>query len=242
MIELYNLPNGLWFKGKFIKDGDGLYLGTSDEFFRGGLDGISRCLKANGQDAGVCVRFENISIMKERDFHRHCRVVYRAMRKQYGKEKVQDECLRVFKVFFPLLHKAKKEGTFGFDEKSKERMRKIFESWQPKEGSELDILLGTIRNRMDGEFTKESFIEFCDDVLVVVMRIRKLSVREAGRLMDVDDKYLDIMLNCGISKSALYRCFGNSIVVSVLFNIFRKLFIEPEPDMEKGTPIQLSLF
>lgn len=242
MIELYNLPNGLWFKGKFIKEGDGLYLGTSDEFFRGGLDGISRCLKANGQDAGVCVRFENISIMKERDFHRHCRVVYRAMRKQYGKEKVQDECLRVFKVFFPLLHKAKKEGTFGFDEKSKERMRKIFGSWQPKEGSELDILLGTIRNRMDGEFTKESFIEFCDDVLVVVMRIRKLSPRECGRLMNVDDKDIDKIEACGISKSAQYKMYGNSIVVNVLYHIFRKLFIETEPDIVKGGAVQLQLF
>lgn len=57
-IDLYNLPNGMWFKGRFIKEGDGLCLGMSDGFFRGGLDGISRCLKANGQDAGVCVRFE----------------------------------------------------------------------------------------------------------------------------------------------------------------------------------------
>lgn len=253
-IDLYDLPNGIWFKGQFIKEGDGLYLGTSDEFFRGGLDGISRCLKANGQDAGVCVRFENIKIMKERDFHRHCRVVYRAMRKQYGKEKVQDECLRVFKVFFPLLHKARMTEECGFDELSKMRTVKVFESWNVKEGSELDILLGNILNRMDEPFTKEEFIQFCEDCLVVVMRIRKLSPRECGRLMSVDEKSLDVMLNCGISKSALYKCFGNSIVAGtgtkdsqgnydgVLFNIFRKMFIETGPDMVKGEAHQLSLF
>ena len=242
-IDLYGLPNGIWFKGKFINEGDGLYLGTSDEFFRGGLDGISRCLKAGGQDAGVCVRYETkINGMKERSFHRHCRVVYRAMRKQYGIEKVQDECLRVFKVIYPLYYKAKKDEGFGFDEKSKERIRKIFESWNPKPDSELDLLLGTILNRMDGDFTKESFVEFCDDVMVIVMRIRKLSPREAGRLMGCDEKTLDTMLSCGISKSAAYKCFGNSIVVDVLFHIFRKLFIESDPDMVKGEVYQLSLF
>ena len=240
-IDLYGLPNGIWFKGQFIKEGDGLYIGTSDEFFRGGLDGISRCLKANGQDAGVCVRFET-KINNMRDFHRHCRVVYRACRKLYGIEKVQDECLRVFKVVYPLYFNAKNGGGFGFDTKTKERIDKIFASWSPKEGSELDLLLGTIRNRMDEDFTKDSFIEFCDDILVVVMRIRKLTPVEALRLMDVSEKDIQTMVNCGISKSAIYRCAGNSIVVSVLFHIFRKLFIETEPDMVKGEVYQLSLF
>ena len=180
--------------------------------------------------------------MKERCFHRHCRVIYRACRKLYGIEKVQDECLRVFKVIYPLYYKAQKDGVFGFDDKTKERLCRIFESWKPVEGSELDLLLGTIRNSMDEEFTKESFIEFCDDILVVVMRIRKLSPVEALRLMDVSEKDIQTMVNCGISKSAIYRCAGNSIVVSVLFHIFRKLFIEPEPDMVKGEALQLSLF
>lgn len=72
--------------------------------------------------------------------------------------------------------------------------------------------------------------------------------------MAVDEKSLDVMLNCGLSKSSLYKLFGNSIVCGtgtkdshgnydgVLFNIFRKMFIEPEPDMVKGEHVQLSLF
>lgn len=234
--------NGLWFKGKFIREGDGVYLGTSDEFFRGGLEGISRCIKASGQDAGVCVRFENLKIKSMRDFHRHCRVVYRAMRKKYGKEKVQDECLRVFKVLFPLLHKARTTGECGFSDEDRKRIRRIFESWKPKKDSELDTLLGNILNRMDEPFTKEGFIQFCEDILVVVMRIRKLTNVECFRLMGVEDKDIKTILNSGISKSAAYKLAGNSIVCDVLFHIFRKLFIEPEPDMVKGGTIQLQLF
>lgn len=244
--------NGLWFKGKFINEGDGVYLGTSDDFFRGGLEGISRCIKASGQDAGVCVRFENLKIKDMRDFHRHCRVVYRAMRRLYGKEKVQDECLRVFKVFFPLLHKARTSDEYGFNDLARERTRKVFESWNPVEGSELDTLLGNILNRMEEPFTKDEFIRFCNDCLVVVMRIRKLTPRECGRLMAVSEKDIDTMLGCGVSKSALYKLYGNSIVSGtgtkdskgnydgVLFNIFRTLFIDTEPPKVKG--MQLSLF
>ena len=180
--------------------------------------------------------------MRQNDFHKYCRVVYRAMRKQYGKEKVQDECLRVFKVFFPLLYKARTTEEYGFDELAKKRTRTVFESWNVKKESELDLLLGNILNRMDEPFTKEEFIRFCEDCLVVVMRIRKLTPVEVLRLMDVSEKDIKTMTNCGISKSAIYRCACNSIVVSVLFHIFRKLFIEPEPDMVKGETIQLQLF
>ena len=49
------LFEGVEFKGMKIKEGDGLYLGTSDKFFRGGLEGVSRALKANVNDAG-CVQ------------------------------------------------------------------------------------------------------------------------------------------------------------------------------------------
>lgn len=45
------------FKGREIKDGDGLYLDTSDEFFRGGLSGLSRTLKSEKHDAGVVTNY-----------------------------------------------------------------------------------------------------------------------------------------------------------------------------------------
>lgn len=74
-------------------------------------------------------------------------------------------------------------------------------------------------------------------------RIRKLTPREVWRLMDVDDKDIDIVFASGLSNSSLYKLAGNSIVVNVLFHIFRKMFIEPEPDVDKNSNgTQLSLF
>lgn len=40
-------------------------------------------------------------------------------------------------------------------------------------------------------------------------RIRRLTPRECGRLQTVPEDKLDIMLNCGVSESQLYRQFGN---------------------------------
>lgn len=180
--------------------------------------------------------------MRQRDKHRHYRVVYRAMRKLYGIERVQDECLRVFKVLYPIYYKAKNGEDIFVTEKDIQRIEKIFSSWQAKEGSIFESLLKDTLYSMGTPMSRDELIRFCEDCMVVVMRIRKLTPREAGRLMDCDEKTLDIMLNCGVSKSALYKLFGNSIVQSCLFHLFRKLFIEPEPDMVKGEYTQLTLF
>lgn len=59
-----------------------------------------------------------------------------------------------------------------------------------------------------------------------IWRIRKLTEREIYRLQDVDESDIDKLLSCGISKSKHYSLAGNSITVSPLFHIFRKLFID----------------
>jgi site-specific DNA-cytosine methylase len=68
--------------------------------------------------------------------------------------------------------------------------------------------------------------------------VRKLSTRELYRLMDVDDIDIDILLSTDIPKTQHAKMAGNSIVVNVLYHIFKKLFIETEP--EEGQ--QLTLF
>lgn len=68
-------------------------------------------------------------------------------------------------------------------------------------------------------------------------RIRKLTPRECFRLMGVDDKDIDPIQKTGISQSAQYKLAGNSIVVDVLYHLFRKMFIETESESQ-----QLSLF
>ena len=83
-------------------------------------------------------------------------------------------------------------------------------------------------------------------------RIRKLTPRECFRLMGVSDADIDKIQASGISNSSQYKLAGNSIVAGgnyvdchnnvdgVLYNIFRKMFIDTEPDYEQGT--QLTLF
>ena len=69
-------------------------------------------------------------------------------------------------------------------------------------------------------------------------RMRKLTPRECFRLMNVDEANIDKIQAAGISETQQYKLAGNSIVVNVLAEIFRKLFIDTEP--ESGQ--QLSLF
>ena len=56
-------------------------------------------------------------------------------------------------------------------------------------------------------------------------RLRKLTPRECGRLMGVDDESIDKMLNCGLSDNALYTMYGNSIVVDCMVHMFDNLFL-----------------
>mgnify|MGYP003448452861 FL=1 len=68
-------------------------------------------------------------------------------------------------------------------------------------------------------------------------RIRKLTQTECFRLQDVNDEDIEKMKQAGIAKTNLYKLAGNSIVVSCMYHIFHKLFIEKECENE-----QLSLF
>lgn len=66
----------------------------------------------------------------------------------------------------------------------------------------------------------------CQQGVVTNYRIRKLTPRECFRLMGVDDKDIDTIQAAGISNSQQYKMAGNSIVVDVLYHIFRKMFCE----------------
>lgn len=131
----YKGPHTVWeineniecvvYKGRMLKEGDGLYLHNSDEFNQGSLDGISRTLKATKFDAGVVQNY----------------------------------------------------------------------------------------------------------------RIRKLTPRECFRLMGVSEKDIDNIQKSGISKTQQYKMAGNSIVVDVLYYIFKEMFVDKSCE-----DAQLSLF
>lgn len=88
--------------------------------------------------------------------------------------------------------------------------------------------------------SKQNKIELPPELQGKKYRIRKLTPRECFRLMGVDDTDIDKIQASGLSNSAQYKLAGNSIVVDVLFHIFRKLFIEPEQEVRPGE--QFSLF
>ena len=101
--------------------------------------------------------------------------------------------------------------------------------------------------------TKEQLLEYFSRRI----RVRKMTPREAMRLMDVDDSDIDKIMNAtetftlkdgtvktkkAISKTAVYKLAGNSIVVSVLYHIFRTMFIPDQPENNRQVIIQPSLF
>lgn len=101
--------------------------------------------------------------------------------------------------------------------------------------------------------TKEDLLEYFSRRI----RIRKMVPREALRLMDLDDTDIDKMINAteiitlkdgttktkkAISKTALYKLAGNSIVVSCLHHIFRIMFLPNQPENAQQIILQPSLF
>jgi site-specific DNA-cytosine methylase len=90
----------------------------------------------------------------------------------------------------------------------------------------------------DLETTKQKeFIEQIRGHKEMEYRIRKLTPKECFRLMGVDDEDIDKIQASGISNSSQYKLAGNSIVVDVLYHIFRKAFVETNNEQQ-----QLTLF
>lgn len=91
------------------------------------------------------------------------------------------------------------------------------------------LYLGVSRDFFHGGFKNISRTlkaEKHDAGVVQNYRIRKLTPRECFRLMGVSEENIDKIQNAGISKTQQYKMAGNSIVVDVLYYIFKKLFID----------------
>ncbi len=117
-----------------------------------------------------------------------------------------------------------------------------------------DLIMTKINTNMELTYhehpTKEQLLEYFSQRI----RVRKMTPREAFRLMDVDDSDIDKIMNAeetvtlkngttktrkAISKTACYKLAGNSIVVSCLYHIFHQMFIAEPP---KPQSRQLTLF
>ena len=90
------------------------------------------------------------------------------------------------------------------------------------------------------EQTRGHKVELPPELQGKKFRIRKLTPKECFRLIGGDDADIDKMQSAGISNSNLYKLAGNSIVVDVLYYIFKNALIDTEAPREKG--MQLTLF
>lgn len=79
--------------------------------------------------------------------------------------------------------------------------------------------------------------EKAKDFKVKKVRVRKLTERECFRFMGVSDEDIDKLVNSDISKSQLYKMAGNSIVVDVLTEIFRTMFIEQNQEIGQSNAL-----
>lgn len=61
-------------------------------------------------------------------------------------------------------------------------------------------------------------------IMCVDYNIRKLTPREVFRLMGVSDTDIDKIQSADISRTQQYKMAGNSIVVDVLYFVFKNLF------------------
>lgn len=179
---------------------------------------------------------------RDRDFHRLVRVVYRACRKLYGIEQTQDECLKIFKIVFPELYRLRNsnEETVDVPQRVTDGLLSVAHDWNPH-GVLSGIVSHVIRQlQMSLSWERENLIEFYEDIMPVVMRIRKLTPTETGRLMGLRDDEIQKMYDAGLSNSAMYKLHGNSIVVDVMTAVFDTLIVNTKQKTEIG--MQLSLF
>ena len=107
-----------------------------------------------------------------------------------------------------------------------------------------NLIINLTSNNMETELTykehptKEDLLEYFSQRI----RIRKMTEREAMRLMDVTDTDIDKIKGAGIAKTNIYKLAGNSIVVSCLYHIFRTLFIPNQPEHINCLSRQQTLF
>lgn len=74
-------------------------------------------------------------------------------------------------------------------------------------------------------------------IMLCNSRIRKLTPRECFRLFGLREAEIDTIQAAGISNTQQYKMAGNSIVVDVLYHIFRKLLVDTKAD--PGTQLEL---
>lgn len=209
------------YKGKQIKPYESFYWNTTESFNRGQLGGgICRCIKTD--DSLATLVMEEVKIIKEGNYHKSGHNASSIVNVNGLSPTVMENHGTFTAIVEP---KIEQLGNIypdkeGFKNRTSGRIYK-------KEG-----LCPTLRTVTGGN-NEPKILENMEENQKY--RIRKLTPRECFRLMGVEDKDIDKIQNAGISNSQQYKLAGNSIVVDVLYHIFRKMFIEKESESNELT-------
>lgn len=131
-----------------------------------------------------------------------------------------------------------------FSQEFVEGLRGLFEEWRPWMEDFWEWIEWQVLDQANMPYySEEEALRFLEDVTPVRLRIRKLTPRECGRLMDVSEPDIDKIEGCGVSRSAQYKLYGNSIVVAPMEFMFRNLLVDEYRNRrEADKKGQLSLF
>ena len=149
--------------------------------------------------------------------NRYVRYIYRKMMHTYGVEKTREQALRIFTLTTPERARVKKEEASQLSTEFCKAILDLCLEWAIPTKFFNETLCGTI-------YTTEELGQVLLDLTPIRVRIRKLTPRECARLQGVTDEDFDKMAAAGISNSALYKLYGNSIAINCLEAIFTQLF------------------
>ncbi len=217
-----------------------LYVGASDDFFNG-IYPIFRCVKAEKHDLGVVmVDVKQIgNIVEERNFSNPqtgriydvggCSPTLSTMQggNQEPKILVKDEKVNCGLCGHFMQDDCNLCGCNRYDGPAEPRIVAMRGRNPDNPSDRTAGALTRQRLELNNNGTSNTLTSVQKDNLVLEnpqYRIRKLTPRECGRLMDVTDEDITKMEKVN-SNSQLYKQFGNSIVVDVMCAMFWNLNI-----------------
>jgi DNA (cytosine-5)-methyltransferase 1 len=211
------------FKGKHIDPYESFYWNTTQEFFRGQLGGgISRTVKTD--DSLAVMEEVKIGAMRGRNpdnpSERGRSNGNYQQRLEINENGMSNTLTSVQKDNLVIEPTEDTDTTICLNSKVDGKQPSLEHRIYDSSGNSTAITTG-----------------FHPSVATPKYRIRKLTPRECFRLMGCDEETIDIIQAAGISNSQQYKLAGNSIVVDVLYHLFRKMFVETENESQ-----QLTLF
>lgn len=164
--------------------------------------------------------------MTRTKLNRYVWYCYRKYEKKVGTDRAREEVSRIFDI--TVMEKERiKDSEFQHEVVEVDALlavRDILIEW----GLWRDWMPAIIDDYTRNYREKSQCIRFLSDITPIRKAIRKLTEREAFRLMDVNESDIDKIQASGVSRSQQYRMAGNSIVVACMEGIFYNLFSTEE--------------